>query len=116
EYCVRDDLNRNAPRVLGVLHPIEVELTGELEATTVDAPYFPPDVGKPGSRPLAISHRVYIDRDDWSDDPPADYKRLALGRTVRLRYGPCITAEEIVARDAAGCVTKLRAKIVPNVR
>jgi glutaminyl-tRNA synthetase len=112
EYCVRDDLNQNAPRVLGVLRPVEVEVTGDVTATTVDAPYFPPDVGKPGSRPLPVSNRIYIDRDDWSDNPPPDFKRLALGRTVRLRHGYAITADEVVARDAAGNVTKLRAHVV----
>jgi glutaminyl-tRNA synthetase len=112
EYCVRDDLNQNAPRVLGVLRPVEVEVTGSVDARTVDAPYFPPDVGKPGSRPLPVSGRIYIDREDWSDDPPADFKRLAPGRTVRLRHGYAITADEVVARDAAGNVTKLRAHVV----
>ena len=116
EYCVRDDLNQNAPRALGVLRPIEVEVTGTVDTKTVDAPYFPPDVGKPGSRPLPISNRIYIDRDDWSDDPPADYKRLALGRTVRLRHGYFITAEEVVARDGNGVPTKIRAKAVDNVK
>ncbi len=122
EYCVRDDLNKNAPRVLGVLRPIEIEIdpAGRSEfapsSSTVDAPYFPPDVGKPGSRPLPVSNRVLIDRDDWSDDPPADYKRLALGRTVRLRHSGFITAEEVVARDASGAPMKIRAKAVDNVK
>jgi glutaminyl-tRNA synthetase len=119
EYCVRDELNRNAPRVLGVLRPIEVELVGlpaAADARLGEAPYFPPDVGKPGSRPLAISDRIYIDRDDWRDEPPRDYQRLAPGRTVRLRYGYCITAGEVVARDAAGEVTKLRATVHPDTR
>jgi len=117
EYCIRDDLNHTAPRVMGVLRPIEVELVGWPGATetgeseTIDAPYFPPDVGKPGSRPLRISGRVLIDRDDWRDDPPKDYQRLAPGRTVRLRYGYCITATEVVERDAAGNATKLRATV-----
>ena len=111
EYCVRDDLNRNAPRVLGVLRPIEVELDGLATSESSDAPYFPADVGKPGSRPLAISGRIYIDRDDWRDEPPAGYHRLAPGRTVRLRYGYCITAGDVVERDAAGEVTKLRATV-----
>jgi glutaminyl-tRNA synthetase len=115
EYCVRDDLNRTAPRVLGVLHPIEVELVGG-EAETLDAPYFPPDVGKPGSRPVAIGTRIYIDRDDWRDDPPKDYQRLAPGRTVRLRYAGCITDPEVVARDARGAVTKLRATVLAETR
>jgi len=120
EYCVRDDLNKNAPRVLGVLHPIEVEIVpadgGVIGATSVEAPYFPPDVGKPGGRTLSASNRMYIDRDDWSDNPPADYKRLAPGRTVRLRHGTFITADEVVARDADGNVTKLRAKVSEAVR
>src|SRR5688572_4238494 len=68
EYCVRDDLNQNAPRVLGVVRPIEVDLVGA-ESTMIDAPYFPPDVGKPGSRSVPIGDRIYIDRDDWRDDP-----------------------------------------------
>jgi glutaminyl-tRNA synthetase len=112
EYCVRDDLNQTAPRVLGVLRPIEVEVVGDVVATTADAPYFPPDVGKPGARTLPVSARIFIDRDDWSDDPPPDYKRLALGRTVRLRHAYVITAEEVIARDADGRVTKLRARKV----
>ena len=116
EYCVRDDLNRTAPRVLGVLRPIEVEVVGDVAAKPVDAPYFPPDVGKPGSRALPVSNRIYIDRDDWSDDPPADWKRLAPGRTVRLRHAYFITAEEVVARDAQGNVTKLRARAVDNAK
>jgi glutaminyl-tRNA synthetase len=118
EYCVRDDLNRNAPRVMGVLRPIEVELVGVPgdEPPVSDAPYFPPDVGKPGSRPLSISDRIYIERDDWRDEPPGDYHRLAPGRTVRLRYGYCITAGEVLARDAAGEVTRLRATVHPETR
>jgi glutaminyl-tRNA synthetase len=116
EYCVRDDLNRNAPRVLGVLRPIEVELDGLAAAESFDAPYYPPDVGKPGGRPLSISGKIYIDRDDWRDEPPADYHRLAPGRTVRLRYGYCITAGDVVARDAAGEVTRIRATVHPETR
>ncbi|AKF04470.1 glutamine--tRNA ligase/YqeY domain fusion protein [Sandaracinus amylolyticus] len=113
EYCVRQDLNQSAPRVLGVLHPIEVELVGATPMTS-EAPFFPPDVGKPGSRPLALGSRIYVDRDDWRDEPPADYQRLAPGRTVRLRYGLCITADAVVERDAQGNVTKLRAIAHPE--
>jgi glutaminyl-tRNA synthetase len=112
EYCVRDDLNHNAPRVLGVLHPVEVEVEGDIGARETSAPYFPADVGKPGARALAIGSRIFIDRDDWRDEPPADYKRLALGRTVRLRHGYCLRAEEVLGRNADGDVTKLRARVV----
>jgi glutaminyl-tRNA synthetase len=112
EHCVRDDLNQNAPRVMGVLRPIEVEVAGDVPAASADAPYFPPDVGKPGSRTLPISNRIFIDRSDWSDEPPSDWKRLGPGRTVRLRHAYGIAVEDVVARDADGNVTKLRAKLV----
>ena len=116
EYCVRDDLNKNAPRALGVLDPIEVELTGTGTTLpmTIDAPLFPPDIGKPGSRPLALGARIFIDRDDWNENPPSGYQRLAPGRAVRLRYGPCIADPEVVARDSAGNAVKLRAVVIPD--
>src|ERR1043165_9174348 len=114
EYCVRDDLNRNAPRVLGVLRPIEVELAGLPAATLPDAPFFPPDVGKPGVRPRRTRDRIFIERHDWRDEGSAAYHRLAPGRTVRLRYGYCITAGEVLARDAAGEVTRMRATVLPE--
>jgi glutaminyl-tRNA synthetase len=114
EHCVRDDLNQNAPRVLGVLRPIEVELVGLDAPTTLDAPYYPADVGKPGSRPLPLSSTIFIDRGDWHDAPPSDFQRLGPGRTVRLRYGPCITAEEVTLRDGSNEVLKLRARVVPE--
>ncbi|HWO23493.1 MAG TPA: glutamine--tRNA ligase/YqeY domain fusion protein [Kofleriaceae bacterium] len=119
EYCVRDELNRNAPRVMGVVRPIEVELLGLPEAgerEPIDAPYFPSDVGKPGSRPLPISGRIYIERDDWRDEPPPGYQRLAPGRTVRLRYGYCITASEVTRRGADGAVEAIRAVVHPETR
>jgi glutaminyl-tRNA synthetase len=108
EFCVRDDLNQNAPRVLGVLRPVEVEVVGDVATRTVDAPFYPADIGKPGSRDLPVSARIFIDRDDWSDDPPQDYKRLALGRTVRLRHAYCITAEEVISHEPL----KIRARVV----
>ena len=113
EYCVRDDLNQNAPRVLGVLRPIAVELVGASEMK-LQAPYFPPDVGKPGAREVTIGKTIYIDRDDWRDDPPADYRRLAPGRTVRLRHAYCITASEVTKRGANGEVLALRATVHPE--
>ena len=89
EFCVRDDLNWIAPRVLGVLRPLKVTITswpeGEVEDLT--APYFPADVGRPGERTLPFGRELWIDRDDFALDPPAGYQRLAPGRTVRLRHG-----------------------------
>ena len=114
EFAVRDDLNRHAPRVLGVLRPLEVTITswpeGEVEELT--APYFPPDVGKPGERTVPFSRRILIDRDDFTVDPPAGYQRLAPGRTVRLRHGYCITCDDVV--EEGGEVVGLRARHIPG--
>ncbi len=63
---------------------------------------------------MPIGTKVLIDRDDWRDDPPSGYTRLAPGRSIRLRYGPCITVTDVVERDAGGNVTKLRAELVPD--
>ncbi|MDQ3896053.1 MAG: glutamine--tRNA ligase/YqeY domain fusion protein [Actinomycetota bacterium] len=114
EFCVRDDLNAVAPRVLGVLRPLKVTITswpdGEVERLT--GPYFPPDVGQPGERSLPFGREIVIDRDDFSLDPPAGYQRLAPGRTVRLRHGYCITCEEVVEKD--GEVVELRGSHLPD--
>jgi glutaminyl-tRNA synthetase len=114
EFCVRDDLNWVAPRVLGVLRPLPVTITswpaGEVE--TLDGPYFPADVGKPGSRPVPFGREILIDRDDFSADPPAGWQRLAPGRTVRLRHGYCITCDEVVTEG--GEVVALRATHMPD--
>jgi glutaminyl-tRNA synthetase len=114
EFCVRDDLNWVAPRVLGVLRPLRVTITswpeGEVEQLT--GPYFPPDVGKPGERQLPFGRDILIDRDDFALDPPPGFQRLAPGRTVRLRHGYCITCEEVVERD--GDVVELRCTHIPD--
>jgi len=115
EFCVRDDLNWIAPRVLGVLRPLKVTVTtwseGEVEQLT--GPYFPPDVGKPGERALPFTRELFVDRDDFSLDPPAGFQRLAPGRTVRLRHGYCITCDEVVTDDA-GEVLELRVSHIPG--
>ena len=120
EFCVRDDLNRIAPRVMGVLRPLEVELTNWTDgAIELEAPYFPSDVGTPdgmaATRRVPFAPTLYIDADDFRDDPPKDYQRLAPGRTVRLRYAYCITCDG-VDRDASGAPTKLRCTVHPETK
>jgi glutaminyl-tRNA synthetase len=114
EFCVRDDLNWTAPRVLGVLRPLKVTLTSwpADRVETMTGSYFPPDVGKPGERTIPFERQILIERDDFSMDPPAGYQRLAPGRTVRLRYGPCITCDEV--RTAEGQVVELYCHHVPD--
>jgi glutaminyl-tRNA synthetase len=117
EYAVRDDLNQRAPRVLCVLKPLRVVLTnypaGQVEE--LEAPYFPHDVPKEGSRSLPFSGTLFIDRDDFMEDPPKGFFRLSPGAEVRLRYGYVIRCEEVV-KDAAGEVVELRCSYDPATR
>ena len=93
EHALRDDLNDTARRVLAVTDPIKLIIEGA-EASEIDAPYWPHDVtpppGAPASRPLPFGPEVWVERGDYSADPPKGWKRLAPGRTVRLRHGPVV--------------------------
>ena len=116
EYAVRGDLNQRAPRLLGVLRPLKVTITGGDGPSTLTAPLFPEDIdadGSRGRRELPFDDELYIDRDDFHEEPPAGYKRLAPGRVVRLRHAGCIRCDEVV-RDDAGAVTSLRCSLVPG--
>ena len=75
-------------------------------------PYFPPDVGKPGERTIPMERYILIEQDDFVFDPPAGYQRLSPGRTVRLRYGPCITCDEVVSEK--GEAVEVRCHHVPD--
>src|SRR5690606_9107474 len=114
---LRDDLNQRAPRVLCVLRPLRVVLTNWPEGKTeeIDAPYWPHDVPRHGSRPLPFSRELFIERDDFMEDPPAGYHRLAPGREVRLRYGYVIRCDEVI-RDESGAVVELRCSYDPETR
>ena len=117
EYAIRDDLNQQAPRVLCVLDPLRVVITSwpEGEIDEIDAPYFPHDVPREGSRTVHFGRELYIERDDFSEDPPKGFFRLAPGREVRLRYGYVIRCDEVI-RDDAGNVTELRCTHDPATR
>jgi glutaminyl-tRNA synthetase len=105
EYCVREDLNRHAPRVMAVLDPLKVVLTnypdGQVEE--LDAINNPEDASA-GTRKVPFSKVLYIERDDFREDPPKKYFRLAPGREVRLRYGYFITCQDFVKNDAGEVV------------
>lgn len=111
EFCIRDDLNQKAPRVLGVLKPLKVVIENypENQVEELDAAYWPHDVPKEGSRKLPFSREVYIEQDDFMLEPPKDYFRLAPGKEVRLRYAYCITCTDVV-KDAQGNVTEVRCR------
>ena len=117
EFCVRDDLNTRAPRVLAVLHPLKVTLTNYPEGQTelLDSPLWPHDVPQQGSRPLPFGRTLYIERDDFMEQPPKKWHRLSPGGQVRLRHAYVITCHEVV-RDAQGQVVELLCTYDPLTR
>lgn len=115
EHCVRNDLNHTSPRVLAVLDPLKVTITtlNEGEVQWVDADLWPHDVPKEGTRRLPITREMYIERSDFSEDPPKGWRRLQQGGEVRLRHGYIIRCEEVV-RDADGKIIELRCTHDPD--
>jgi glutaminyl-tRNA synthetase len=111
EACVRDYLNLHAQRVMAVLRPLKVVLTnypeGQVEEMT--AINNPEDASK-GTRKVPFSRVLYIERDDFMENPPKNFYRLAPGREVRLRYAYFIKCEEVI-KDAQGNVTELRCSV-----
>ena len=108
DYCIREDLDRVSPRYMGVLRPLEVVLENWEEGRVdwIDAALWPPGHERSESRKVPLSRRLYIERDDFMEDPPKDFYRLAPGREVRLRYGYVIRCTR-VEKDEAGEVTRL---------
>ena len=117
EHALRDDLNPKAPRVMAVLDPLKVVVTnwdaGEVD--WIDANHWPRDIDKDETRPVPFTRELYIERDDFREDPPDDFIRLAPGREVRLRHAYFFTCEEVI-RDEDGTVTELRGTIDPQTR
>ena len=108
ENCVRDDLNAKAPRVMAVLRPLRVVIDNypEAQVEEFDCPYHPqnPDMG---SRKVPFSRVLYVERDDFMEDPPKKFYRLAIGREVRLRYGYFIKCESVVKDPDTGEVVEV---------
>jgi glutaminyl-tRNA synthetase len=117
EYAIRDDLNQKVKRVLAVLQPLRVVITNfpELSAEEIEAPYYPHDVPLKGSRKLPFSREIYIDADDFMEQPSKDFYRLAPGREVRLRYAYIIRCDEVIKNDK-GDVVELRCTYDPASR
>jgi glutaminyl-tRNA synthetase len=113
EYAIRDDLNAVAPRVLAVTDPLKLVVENLPEETQwIDAPYWPHDVSPPAdaprSRRVPLARELWIERDDFSLDPPKGWRRLSPGATVRLRHGYVVTCTD-VEKDDDGHVVALRA-------
>ncbi len=115
EYAIRSDLSPISPRVMAVLGPLKVTLTNypEGQRETFNAPYWPHDIPNEGSRDLAFSGNLYIERSDFQEVPERGFRRLSSGSSVRLRHAYVIRCDEVV-KDGAGHVTELRCSYLPD--
>jgi len=116
EYFLREDLNKRAARVMAVLRPLRVVIDNypEGQVEEMDAVNNPEDA-EMGSRKVPFSRVLYIEQDDFREDPPKQYFRLAPGREVRLRFGYFVTCTSVV-KDAAGQVTEIHCTYDPATR
>lgn len=113
EFCIRDDLNTKVPRVMCVLDPIKVTIQNYEGNETIDASYYPEDVPKEGSRALPFSSEIYIERDDFSENPPKGYFRLTPEQPVRLKHAYIISCKEVI-KDVEGNVVEIKAEYSPE--
>jgi glutaminyl-tRNA synthetase len=116
EACIRELLNKTALRRMAVLRPLKVVIENypEGQSEELDAVNNPEDAGA-GSRKVPFGRELFIERDDFMEDPPSKFFRLAPGREVRLRYAYFVTCNEVV-KDAAGNITELRCTYDPATR
>jgi glutaminyl-tRNA synthetase len=117
EHCVREDLNRRAPRAMAVLRPLEVVLENypEGQVEEMDVVNNPEDPAA-GTRKVPFSRVLYIEQDDFREDPPKKFFRLAPGREVRLRNAYLVTCREVVKDPATGAITRLICTYDPATR
>jgi glutaminyl-tRNA synthetase len=117
EHCLRDDLNRRAPRFMGVLDPVRVVLTNLPEGATeeLDAVNNPEDPSQ-GTRKVPFSRRLLIERDDFREVPPPKYHRLSPGQEVRLRWGYLIRCHDVVKDPATGEIVEIHCTYDPATR
>ncbi len=117
EHCLREDLNRRAPRVMAVLRPLRVVIDNypEGKVEEFEAVNNPEDESA-GTRMLPFSREVYIERDDFREDPPPKYFRLAPGREVRLKHAYFVTCQSFERDEATGEITELHCTYDPESR
>lgn len=116
EFSIREDLNENAERVMGVLNPLKVVIENYPEGQVEELDAFNhPQKPEMGTRKVPFSREIYIERDDFMEDPPKKFFRLGPGREVRLRYAYFLKCESVV-KDEAGEIAELRCTYDPETR
>jgi glutaminyl-tRNA synthetase len=117
ENAIREDLNRRAPRVMAVLKPLKLIIDNypEGQVEQLDAINNPEDASM-GTRKVPFSRELYIEQDDFREDPPKKFHRLAPGKEVRLRYGYLVTCTRVVKDEATGQITEVHCTCDPASR
>ncbi|MEJ2656866.1 MAG: glutamine--tRNA ligase/YqeY domain fusion protein [Desulfobacterales bacterium] len=117
EFSIREDLNKRAPRVMGILRPLRMVIDNfpEDRVEELDALNNPEDLSM-GTRKIPFSRIIYIEQDDFLEDPPKKFFRLAPGREVRLRYAYYITCVNVVKDENTGRIIELHCTYDPNTR
>jgi len=117
EYFVREDLNRRAPRVMAVLRPLRVVIDNYPEGQQEETEALNnPEDASAGSRAVPFSRVLYIEQDDFRENPPKQYHRLTVGREVRLRYAYFVRCTSMVKDPATGEVTEIHCTYDPATR
>ncbi len=117
EHCVREDLNDRAPRMMGVLKPLRVVIDNYPEDHTETFSFQNhPEKTEMGTRDVPFSRVIYVERDDFREEAPRKWFRLAPGREVRLRYAYYITCNEVIKDEETGQVVELRCSYDPESR
>ena len=116
EFCLREDLNKSAHRRLGVLDPLKVTISNypESKVEELDAINNPEDPTT-GTRKVSFSREIFIDRNDFMEDPPKKYFRMAVGKEVRLKYAYYITCQKVI-KDEDGKIIELICEYDPESR
>jgi glutaminyl-tRNA synthetase len=116
EHCIREDLNRNAPRAMAVFNPVKLIIDNYPEGQTEELPgTLNPEDPDSGHRMIPFSKELYIERDDFMEDPPKKYFRLSPGSEVRLKYAYIIRCDSVV-KDDEGEVTEIHCTYFPETK
>jgi len=116
EYCLRNHLNKTAQRVMAVLNPLKVVITNYPESQTEELQALNnPEDESMGKRNITFSREIYIEKDDFMEDPPKNYYRLSPGTEVRLRYAYIIKCEQVI-KDEKGNIIELRCTYDPETK
>ena len=113
EFSIRDNLNPKVPRVMCVLDPLKVTITNYEGSEELEASYYPYDVPKEGSRKVPFSKEIYIERDDFMENPSKGYFRLTPDQPVRLKHAYIISCKEII-KDGQGNIVEIKAEYYPD--